>query len=264
MEIPGGRKTVLVVLLVAALIILASYFMFTGEEKSSKKTPSEQPQNRRPFAQISVDRRVVEVNEEVHFSANGSYDPDGDPLVYIWDFNDDYDSDGDGNPANDRDATGVNVTHRYTTPGQYRVTLTVSDGELSDQATTTISVLEGGGSETPPEVTFLPPIHIEANPPIKEQWKLTVQEVDREELYVNYTLQIYHNTTLLFSINLGDATEGNVVYRDVDLSTTLSQGDIITIYPSEDLPVIEGDVVKLFYGDFQTPSAEVPLVPVAP
>ena len=265
MELSGGRKILVVAILVVVLIILASYFVFTGKKESSNKTPSEQTQNRKPFAQISVDRRIVEVNEEVLFSANGSYDPDGDPLLYFWDFSDAEDSDGDGDPANDRDATGINVTHRYSSPGQYRVILTVSDGELSDEASTTITVLEGGGGgESPPEVTFLPPIYIEANPPIREQWKLTVQEVDREELYVNYTLQLYHNTTLLISINLGEATEGDVVYRDVDLSTTLSPGDIITIYPSEDLPVVEGDVVKLFYLDFQTPSAEVPLIAVSP
>ncbi len=264
MEFSRSRKILVFAIVVVVIIVLASYFIFTGGKEKSKKNPSEVPQNRKPFAQISVDKRVVNVNEEVLFSANRSYDPDGDSLIYIWDFSDADDSDGDGDPANDRDATGLNVTHRYTRPGQYRVILTVSDGELSDQAFTTITVLEGGGGETPPEVTFLPPIYIEANPPIREQWKLTVQEVDREELYVNYTLQIYHNTTLLISINLGDASEGDVVYRDVDLSTTLSPGDIITIYPSVDLPVVEGDIVKLFYLDFQSPSAEVPLIVVSP
>ena len=52
----------------------------------------------------------------VTFNGSESYDPDGDPLVYTWDF-------GDG-------ATGLGVTktHVYTAAGTYTVTLTADDG----------------------------------------------------------------------------------------------------------------------------------------
>jgi glucose/arabinose dehydrogenase len=51
----------------------------------------------------------------VSFSGSNSTDPDGDPLIYSWDF-------GDGQTA-----TGSDVTHTYTADGQYSVVLTVND-----------------------------------------------------------------------------------------------------------------------------------------
>ena len=50
------------------------------------------------------------------FDATGSYDPDGDPLIFAWDF-------GDGNKA-----YGPKVTHRFKKPGTYTVKLRVDDG----------------------------------------------------------------------------------------------------------------------------------------
>lgn len=55
------------------------------------------------------------VNAEAEFNASASYDPDGEPLTYIWDF-------GDGSTAE-----GPTVRHAYTKSGEYRVLLTVDD-----------------------------------------------------------------------------------------------------------------------------------------
>lgn len=52
----------------------------------------------------------------VNFSGAGSSDPDGDLLVYQWDF-------GDGSPA----ASGQTVAHVFAAPGSYTVQLSVSD-----------------------------------------------------------------------------------------------------------------------------------------
>jgi glucose/arabinose dehydrogenase/PKD repeat protein len=54
----------------------------------------------------------------VNFSGSASSDPDGDALSYSWNF-------GDGSP----NASGVTVSHTYTTAGPYTATLTVSDGK---------------------------------------------------------------------------------------------------------------------------------------
>ncbi|MFO7991635.1 MAG: S8 family serine peptidase [Thermoplasmata archaeon] len=52
-----------------------------------------------------------------HFSALGSYDPDGEIVSYHWDF-------GDGS-----NATGMYVDHEYSEAGEYVVTLTVTDDD---------------------------------------------------------------------------------------------------------------------------------------
>jgi PKD repeat protein len=58
---------------------------------------------------------VLAGGTHVTFSASGS-DPDGDPLTYTWDF-------GDG--TTDQGAT---LFHTFYDEGQFKVTLTVSDG----------------------------------------------------------------------------------------------------------------------------------------
>lgn len=57
-----------------------------------------------------------------------SSDPDGDNLTFQWEFGD-----------NGSD-TGVSVSHTYGTEGDFIVTLTVSDGELTDVISQTLSV----------------------------------------------------------------------------------------------------------------------------
>ena len=55
-------------------------------------------------------------HDAVLFDGTKSYDPDGDPLTYLWDF-------GDGNTK-----SGAQVFHGFQKPGQYRVRLKVKDG----------------------------------------------------------------------------------------------------------------------------------------
>jgi PKD repeat protein len=85
--------------------------------------------NRLPVADAGPDRTVV-LNDTVRFNASGSYDPDGALIAYFWDF-------GDGS-----NATGVNVTHRYTKNGIFVVTVTVTDNDgatSSDTCTITVN-----------------------------------------------------------------------------------------------------------------------------
>ena len=63
------------------------------------------------------------------FDGSGSYDPDGDPLTYAWDF-------GDGSTG-----TGVNPTHVYTAGGTYTVTLVVNDGKVDSEPSTTSAII---------------------------------------------------------------------------------------------------------------------------
>ncbi len=71
--------------------------------------------NTPPVADAGRDK-VVCMGCAIVFDGTKSYDPDGDSLVYTWNF-------GDGATAE-----GAKVTHIYDKPGKYEVTLTVSDG----------------------------------------------------------------------------------------------------------------------------------------
>lgn len=84
----------------------------------------------RAIADAGPDRSCAE-GTVLTFSSVNSFDPDGDPLTYEWDF-------GDGTPK----ATGQFVHHRFPDNGVFTVTLTVKDnkgGVATDTATVTIS-----------------------------------------------------------------------------------------------------------------------------
>jgi PKD repeat protein len=74
----------------------------------------------------------------IDFNGSKSFDPNGDPLTFKWNF-------GDGSPA--VVDTFPFVRHTYTAPGKYTVTLIVNDGiEDSEPAVTTVEVLPPPGS----------------------------------------------------------------------------------------------------------------------
>jgi hypothetical protein len=92
--------------------------------------------NHPPQAAMSVRRDLFgRINRPNYFDASASFDPDGDAVTFSWDF-------GDGSGA----ASQARVGHAYRASGLYTATLTVSDGQLSSQASTTINV---GNVRTP-------------------------------------------------------------------------------------------------------------------
>lgn len=87
------------------------------------------PSNKKPVADAGPDQAAY-VNRTVIFSGVESHDPDGKIVSNRWDF-------GDGATA-----SGVNVTHAYSEPGLYTVTLTVKDNKMavgSDTCNVTVS-----------------------------------------------------------------------------------------------------------------------------
>jgi PKD repeat protein len=90
--------------------------------------------NRAPNATISASPTTGAAPLAVRLDGTRSSDPDGDPLTYAWSF-------GDGTSG-----TGSSVTHTYSTPGVFLVTLTVRDSTgATNTATVSISV---SGTET--------------------------------------------------------------------------------------------------------------------
>jgi PKD repeat protein len=74
------------------------------------------------------------------FDASASTDPDGNTLTYAWNF-------GDGQTG-----TGVNPNHTYATDGARTVTLTVSDGSLTDTATGAVNPV---GTVTQGDISYV-------------------------------------------------------------------------------------------------------------
>jgi PKD repeat protein len=80
-----------------------------------------------PIAEAGANQTVSD-DEVVNFDASGSSDAESGITSYSWDFDASVDEDGDGNPTNDAEATGVTASHTYDTNGIYIVTLTVTNG----------------------------------------------------------------------------------------------------------------------------------------
>jgi hypothetical protein len=84
--------------------------------------------NRAPFAAAAQNESRSKPDQLIAaFDASGSYDLDGDPLTYSWNF-------GDG-----KSGTGIAPVHQYASAAPVTVTLTVSDGRASGTATLKVS-----------------------------------------------------------------------------------------------------------------------------
>lgn len=89
-------------------------------------------QNLPPRAIASADVTSGKAPLKVNFDASGSSDPDGTIIGYTWDFM-------DGSTSTD-----VSPSHRFTDPGTYPVTLTVTDDQgASASSSVTILVKKG-------------------------------------------------------------------------------------------------------------------------
>ena len=83
--------------------------------------------NSSPQAKISAPSEAY-VGKDVLFDASQSFDPNGDPLDFLWDF-------GDGNSGQ-----GEKISHYYQRGGEYLVSLSVFDGLATSVASTTIKI----------------------------------------------------------------------------------------------------------------------------
>ena len=101
--------------------------------------------NQSPVAVASASSSGGDIPLTVNFSSTGSNDPNGTVAGYLWDF-------GDGSTSTD-----ANPVHIFTTPGNYVVTVTVTDNQGA-KSTNTVPV-----AVTAPNI---PPVAVAtANPP---------------------------------------------------------------------------------------------------
>jgi PKD repeat protein len=101
-------------------------------------------ENQAPYVDGSPDAAETDLGNELCFTAERAYDPDGDDLTYFWDFGDGYTTEGEF------DAYRINFAcHTYADAGVYTVTITVSDGSLETTDSMTATVNEPIPGEAP-------------------------------------------------------------------------------------------------------------------
>jgi len=102
----------------------------------------ELPPNTPPMAKIRPPAPPIEVHENLRFMAIGSSDPDGEIVLYQWDF-------GDGKTES---STKWTINHRFNERGSYTISLAVIDNRGRKSATTsvTIRVVSSQEPETAP------------------------------------------------------------------------------------------------------------------
>jgi PKD repeat protein len=100
----------------------------TGKTTKSIQIEAPAPQNKPPTAVITGPAKGI-AGETVNFSAGNSSDNDGQIVKYNWNF-------GDGTTGN-----GLETSHTYDAPGNYNVTLVVTDnGGLTGKVTKPIQI----------------------------------------------------------------------------------------------------------------------------
>ena len=91
--------------------------------------------NRKPMAVFKIDPPEPRAGDEIEFDASGSSDPDGDDLDYRWELT--YPS------GRTETAQGETPTTDPLLPDEYRMTLTVTDGDATDPTNQTFTVSPG-------------------------------------------------------------------------------------------------------------------------
>ena len=160
----------------------------------------------------------------VVFDGDESFDPEGRPLLFSWDF-------GDG-----AGSTEPNPSHVYDKPGLYPVTLTVTDPwGLTGTAILAITVGSGNG---PPEASITQPTELFAASP-GDEVVLTALASDPDQdattLAYHWSVSQVHNThdhpnfleadgqTTTFPVP-GHGATGEVVYYHIYLTVTDDEG----------------------------------------
>lgn len=167
----------------------------------------------------------------VNFTSYGSYDPDNNPLTYLWEF-------GDGQIS-----TLPHPTHLYNLVGTYAITLTVSDGIASDKDTVSVTV-----GNNAPVAQITNPADGSAYD-VNQAINYTGLGLDPEDgsltgASLEWNLLLHHNTHIHYDFHHGLGETGGFAaadheddsYLELCLTVTDSGGlhgtDCISLYPN--------------------------------
>ena len=103
------------------------------------------PDNKKPVINIDVqdkyevgDEVHAQIDDEIHFDASGSTDPDGEIVFYKWTF-----------PPDTNILNEVSPTHTFKSGGTYSVNLIIIDNNGSSASSNTTVVIGSGANRAP-------------------------------------------------------------------------------------------------------------------
>ncbi|HZL99315.1 MAG TPA: PQQ-dependent sugar dehydrogenase [Planctomycetota bacterium] len=182
----------------------------------------------------------------VSFSSTGSFDPDGDPISFDWDF-------GDGTAH----GTQPEVQHSYADEGVYQVTLTVGD-QLGLTSTASLTVFVG---DAPVGLSLLSPSSGQVfTSPTTLQLDGAAASLDGGSLSYAWTIDLYHDTHVHAAVFSSDQQQaefpvdladhgGGVFYYRIELSATnqtgLSASDHVFVYPQAAVADVSGKALLI-------------------
>ncbi len=109
--------------------IQTQFIIFSTPDSSETIIKADYTVNKVPVADANGEYTGF-LNEPIMFDSQGTNDPDTDALIYLWSF-------GDGEQS-----TEQNPSHTYDSPGEYQVTLTVTDVDNGSDIDTTKCLVE--------------------------------------------------------------------------------------------------------------------------
>jgi parallel beta-helix repeat protein len=167
-------------------------------------------ENRAPSAVINATPQSGTAPLSVSFNASASSDPDGDTLVYSWNF-------GDG-----ASGSGIETSHTYNNPGAYTATLTVDDGHGG--TSTASAVITVSGDIPSGNKYYVSPSGNDSNPGTSAQpWKTLQHAADL--VNAGDTIMILPGTyTKGLKLTRSGEPGKTIKFIGTDVSTTVIDG----------------------------------------
>jgi hypothetical protein len=256
-----SRRDAIITGVVAAIVVLGviGYFVFIRDgDGGGGDNGDDEPVNLPPDADAGFDQTIYP-GEQANFSAQSSFDPDGDDLYYYWDMDAGIDSDSDGIKDNDRDLVGMEVSYMYPIAYEtieYFVTLTVADrppsnpNALTDTDVTKVIIyVSDSGGETP--TITMSCNHVPGVPGLSEpHFLVRIEDATSEEMISNFTFRLDdEGEGLILNGSVSDIIlvppNATIRFVDTSLDGRIGIGDTFTIKETD--VIQEGCWFSLYY-----------------
>jgi PKD repeat protein len=208
--------------LTAALALMVALVFAPSSAASTKILV--QTSNRAPVASAGGPYTAF-IGAPLIFNGSASADPDGDQITFDWDYGDGF------------NGTGPAPVHTYTSTGPFGVTLTVTDGTLSDVATTMATIVEilqarsftSNGSKS---------IHLRSGKP---QWCVDIEPVGQSYSDVQVDL----TTLVMKSAGTGSVDQIHAIADKASISVDRDDNGVAEIeacFTKDDLSLLFSNV----------------------